>query len=258
MKKSLFFALFLSICQYTYGQIRIESIDFYTPVQYYEDYNNPYTLGITWHTDSSNNKWFTRLAAYSGFQHMGNYYYDSELGYYSYSNKPLHQLKDGDSIRTHITAGSNKGFGLQFGKLMNFEIKEIQFNLGYYIGVYANRDHQNSTYTYTINKPDTLFRDEVNGTYWVDDYTMSLYNDQIDQTKWTIVPQLGMELAMPLELNNRLTLTPKVFINSSLQKHHPLRYYNGLSTQVVPEPYFNLDIYGNFNVGLSYSILKNK
>lgn len=258
MIKSLFIALFLSNCLYGFGQVRIESIDFYTPVQYYDDYRNPYTLGVTWHSDSSDHIWFTRLAAYSGFQYMSNYYFDSESGYYSYSNKPLHQLNEGDSVSTHLTSGSNHGFGLQFGKMKTFEIKDVQLYLASFIGIYANNDFKHSNYTYTINKPDTVFRDDKNGNHWIEDYTQSEYNDQLDQTNWSIVPQLGVELAMPLKMNKRLTLTPKVFINTSLAKNYPLRYYDGLSTQIVPEPYYDLDISGNFNVGLSYNLNDKK
>jgi hypothetical protein len=221
--KVLFTLVILCFTVAGQAQLTVHSIDLNTPMYYSANWTNPLGIGITVNTKSQKYKLFGRVAGFSegGFQTI-LFQDTAHGGSYTYDDKLVYKLPDGDSVLTKSFHSYNKGLGIQLGLRSDFKIFSVPFYTSAHIGLFAHkRDHARAQY-YTVNKPDTTTfssGDGTSGSYFISDYTKGYVTQILEDVGWSLLPQLGLETGIILSAGNRLEFTPKVALNLSSYRH---------------------------------------
>ncbi len=246
------------------AQTKIRSVDVNIPVSYLDTENNPITLGITIASKKQKLDWMVKLAGYGTNNYLPyEMYYDSlatdfynSQGLtgrrYSYSEKLKYQLAIGDSIHTQSANENKRGFGIQVGAKRNFEVWHIPFFVTAQLGAFIQQSRQHSAFYYTINRPDTV--QYSNNYYQIIDYTTSQNVEYFSKNAWQVIPQIGLELGVPLKLGRKLLVTPKLVTNLSTQKSY------ALNTPYMPNvrDFRSADLASGVSIQLSYVLAKHE
>jgi hypothetical protein len=261
--KALFILVILSFTVATQAQLNVHSIDLNTPLYYSADWSNPLGIGITVNTKSEKYKLIGRVAGFSegGFQTI--LFQDTARGgSYTYDDRLVYKLPDGDSVLTKSFRSYNKGMGIQLGLRSDFKIFSIPFYTSAHIGLFAHKRDNAMAQYYTINKPDTTTftsADGTSGSYFISDYTKGYVTQILEDVGWSLLPQLGLETGVILSAGNRLEFTPKVAINLSSYRHSDINdaFFQPTGSNATPSTR-TLDMSMSATLQVSYLIHKKE
>ena len=126
--KVLFTLVILCFTVAGQAQLTVHSVDLNTPMNYSANWTNPLGIGITVNTKSEKYKLFGRVAGFSEGVFQTILFQDTAHGgSYTYDDKLVYKLPDGDSVLTKSFHSYNKGLGIQLGLRSDFKIFSIPF-----------------------------------------------------------------------------------------------------------------------------------
>jgi hypothetical protein len=119
----------------------------------------------------------------------------------------------GDSVHTRSNYDRNIGMGLQGGMITHLQLWNIPYYTTINFGIFAEHRNIKRDYYYTIYDPDTSYHlsqgQQKEPGYTIREFKTSQKKEQYTSEGWQLIPQLRVEIGVPLKLGNRILVTPK-------------------------------------------------
>ena len=252
--KYIFTLFTLALFSTSFGQYKLQSIDYNTPYYNGGSYDSLFALGVTLQKDSSRYQLFGRITGYQYGGFIDREFLDTASHNFDYRDRAVYKLPEGDSVLTHDYVNYNAGIGIQVGLREDFTLWTIPLYYSAHIGLYAQRFHYGLGMYYTTNTPDTTF--QTPEYFNISEYTLGQTFNSYEDEGWSIIPQVGLETGIVLSAGKRLQVIPKLTCNASCVRESGIQtnYDKPLAAEIKPN--YSLDL--SLGTALQISYLLNR
>lgn len=226
--------------------LKLHSISGTIPGAWISDHSNPYEIGINLNSWVDNSQIFAKFTAYADRNSFNYYetYLDESDNSFKYDKRIIENLELGDSTLSKLQQTDYIGYGIRLGTQHQFDIFNFPFESSAYFGLTVRRSTYWSNTRYIYYEESNQFGRQYERGF--------PGNTTEDSERWTISPQLGGSIGVPLLANKRFSIVPR--INANLTVVHRYSFDGNTGPQDTYLYDFDLRAAVQFN----YHILKNQ